>query len=267
MGETGAIYLRLLAARIRADWQYRTSFALFGLGQAAIALLDFLAIAVIFGQVRRLGGWSLPEVAFLYGLSTVAFALADVFVSQVEWVSQLIRDGSFDRLLVRPVGPLVQISAEHFALRRVGKLVQAAAVLGLALAWVDIDWDAGRVALTVVTIVAAAVIFGALFVMAESIAFWLVESREVANAFTYGGQFLTQYPLSILEEWLRRLVIFVVPLGFVAYLPALRILGKPAPDGLPSWLGYGTPVVAVALVQVARMVWASAIRHYRSTGS
>jgi ABC-2 type transport system permease protein len=261
------IWWRLVGARIRADWQYRTSFLLFAVGQALITLLDFLVIAVIFGQVPQLAGWTLPEVAFLYGLSSIGFAIATVLVSQVESVAPLIREGTFDRLLVRPLGPLVQLSAEFFALRRLGKLAQAVAVFVLAIAWLDLDWHAARIALTAVAIVSAAVIFGALFVMTSSTSFWTVDSVEVQSAFTYGGSLLTQYPLSILDEWLRRFVIYVLPLGFVAYLPALLIIGKPSPAGVPRGLGYASPAVAALMAFLARTVWSTAIRHYRSTGS
>ena len=267
MAEVAGIYRRLLAARIRADWQYRTSFVLFALAQGLITLLDFLVIAVLFDQVPQLGGWTLSEVAFLYGLASLAFSLSDVFISQVENVATLIREGSFDRLLIRPLGPLVQISAEFFALRRLGRVLQSVAVLTLAISWLEVEWDLGRAALTVVAIASGAVIFGALFVLTSSIAFWVVGSLEVANAFTYGGQLLAQYPLSILGEWLRRFVIYVLPLGFVAYLPAVLILGKPGSADVPRWLGYASPVAAALLAVAARAVWWTAIRHYRSTGS
>lgn len=267
MAEVAGIYRRMVAARIRADWQYRTSFALFALAQGLITLLDFLVIALIFGQVSELGGWTLAEVAFLYGLASLAFSLADVFISQVENVAVLIREGSFDRLLLRPVGPLVQISAEFFALRRLGRVLQSASVLTLAVSWLDVVWGPGQVALAVVAVLSGAVIFGALFVLTSSIAFWVVGSLEVANAFTYGGQLLAQYPLSILSEWLRRFVIYILPLGFVAYLPALIILGKPGPADVPRWLGYASPLAAALLALAARAVWTTAIRHYRSTGS
>ncbi len=266
MAEVAGIYRRLLVARMRADWQYRASFVMFVLGAALVHVLDFLAIAVLFGQVPQLAGWTLAEVAFLYGLSSVGFALADAFVSPIDYAARLIRDGSFDRLLVRPVSPLVQLAAEFFALRRLGALVQAGVVLWLAIAWLDVQWDAGRIVLTAVTIACGTVIFSALFVICSSIVFWTVDSGEVANAFTYGGNYVTQYPLSILDRWLQHFVTYVVPLGFVAYLPAVVILGKPA-AGMPRMLGYASPLAAAALVVLARAVWVTAIRHYRSTGS
>src|SRR5690606_17758943 len=91
------VYARLVAARVRSDWQYRTSF-LFYLGAQAMASgVDFAAIAVIFTQVDQLAGWAAVEVAFLYGASGVAFGLADLFVSPVEFAAVHIKAGTFDR--------------------------------------------------------------------------------------------------------------------------------------------------------------------------
>jgi ABC-2 type transport system permease protein len=89
----------------------------------------------------------------------------------------------------------------------------------------------------------------------------------VGSSFTYGGDALTSYPFDVLGTWLRRLVTFVVPLGSIAYLPALRLLGKPPPFGLPLVATWSGPVVALVAALVARAVWRLAIRHYRSTGS
>src|SRR5206468_1999840 len=101
------------------------------LAQFGVSFVDFLAVLVIFGQVPALAGWSVEQVAFLYGVSGTAFGLADVFISEVEVLPRRIRLGTFDRLLTRPLGALVQLFAEEFALRRVGKLLQALVVLAI----------------------------------------------------------------------------------------------------------------------------------------
>ena len=58
----------------------------------------------------------------------------------------------------------------------------------------------------------------------------------------------------------------MIPIAFVAYLPALYILDKPDELGLPDALQYASPFVAVLTVLVARLVWENAVRHYRSAG-
>ncbi|MGH9279332.1 MAG: ABC transporter permease, partial [Acidimicrobiales bacterium] len=166
------IYCRLVGARIRADWQYRASFLLFTGGQAMALCLDLLAIVVVFTQVSSLAGWSFDEVLVLYGTSAIAFGLGDVFVSPVEKAALHIKLGTFDRFLLRPVGPLLHLCCEEFALRRVGKLIPPSIVLFTALARLGLPWTPARAIVLAGTIAAGTVIFSALWVITSSMAFW-----------------------------------------------------------------------------------------------
>ena len=271
MGERSAstlyVYRRLVGARLRSDMQYRTSFFLFLAGQIFVGAADFLAIAVIFGRVNSLGGWSVGEVAFLFGMSSLAFGIGDIFISQVELAATHIKAGTFDAFLVRPIGTLWQLSAFEFATRRLGRMVQPLVVLAIALPRVQADWTAAHVALIPVTVAVGVAIYGSIWVLTSSLSFWTVETQELSNSFTYGGNTLTSYPIDVFSGVLRRIVIFVVPLAFVAYLPAVVLFDKPMPFDLPRWVAWLGPVVGALLVALARAVWRLAIRHYRSTGS
>src|ERR671924_216496 len=142
------MYRRMVGARVRADWQYRTSFLLYLGGQTVVASADFAVIAVIFTSVHRLAGWTSTEVAFLYGAAGLAFGLGDLFVSPVEFASNHIKAGTFDRFLIRPVGALWQLLATEFAARRLGRSIQPAIVLVIAIARADgIRWTPATVAL------------------------------------------------------------------------------------------------------------------------
>jgi ABC-2 type transport system permease protein len=266
VADAAALYFRLVAARVRSQLQYRTSFALDVVGVFLVSFLDFAAILIIFQNVTRLGGWSVEEVALLYGISGIAFALTDMLVGDLDLLMLQIRDGTFDLVLIRPRGTLFQIVTSEFQIRRVGRLAQATAIRLYALARLDVDWTVDRVAIVPVTIVSSALIFGAVWVAAICIVFWSIEGRETANTFTYGGQFFSQYPINIYESWLRRLLAFVIPMAFVAYFPALYILDKPDPLGAPQWLRFCSPLVALAACIVAGFVWRFAVRHYRSAG-
>lgn len=260
-------YRRLVVARVRADWQYRTSFLLFLAGQSLVSGADLAALAVVFSSIDALAGWSAGEVVFLYAASGVAFGVADLLVSPVELVGDHIKAGTFDRYLVRPSGALWQLLADEFATRRLGRMLQPLAALVVALGLVDVAWTPAAVLLVPVTIACGAVIYGSLFVVTSSLAFWTTETQEAAAAFTYGGNQITSYPIDVLAAWLRRLATFVVPLASVAYLPGAWLFGKPMPFGLPRAASWSGPAVALAAALVARAVWGTAVRHYRSTGS
>jgi ABC-2 type transport system permease protein len=264
--ESVVLWRRLVGAQVRSQLQYRTSFALDLGGAFLISFIDFLAVLVIFHNVHQLGAWTVREVALLYALSSISFALTDLAIGHFDQFPQKIRDGNFDILLVRPRSTLFQVIGSDFQLRRLGKAAQGVLVLVYALAALDLHWTAGRVAMLVVTVPAAIVIFSSIWVVGGCLAFWTTDGGEFTNAFTYGGNFLAQYPVDILSAWLRRFLAYLVPLAFVSYFPALYLLDKPDPLGLPHILRFLSPLVAVLAAFVAGLVWRFAVRHYRSAG-
>ncbi|MGV9451123.1 ABC transporter permease [Streptomyces sp. NPDC003635] len=252
---------------IRASMTYRTSFVLTVIGNLLITAMDFVAILLMFSQVDSLGGWTLPEVALLYGLCGAAFGLADLVFGSVEGLGARIRDGSFDTLLVRPAPVLAQVGADRFPLRRLGRVAQSTAVLGWALFAVDVDWTVAEVLLVPVTVASGAVIFGSVFVAGSAFQFVAQDAAEVQNAFTYGGATLLQYPPTVFGTELLRGVTFVLPLAFVNWVPAAYVLGRPYPLDLPEWAAFAPPVVAAGFCGLAGLAWRAGLRSYRSTGS
>ncbi len=267
MGESIALYRTLVAARIRGDLQYRASFWLMTTASAFMTLMDFAVILVLFTRVDRLAGWSVGEVAFLYGASGMSFHAADFLVGGLDSLPMHVKSGSFDRFLTRPVSPRTQLMAEGFAFRRLGRVVQAAAVLAYGMAAAPIDWTLARAAMVPAMVLVGVAVYAGIWLAVASVPFWLIEGREFANAFTYGSNFSTSYPITIYGPWLRRVVCYAVPAAFVAYFPALALLDRPDPLGLPHELRYANPVVALVTVAVAALVWRTAVRHYQGAVS
>ncbi|WP_435867411.1 ABC transporter permease [Streptomyces xanthophaeus] len=252
---------------IRSTMTYRTSFFLSTFGNAAITLLDFVGIYIMFSHVDALGGFTLPEIALLYGSCSASLGLADLLMGNTDRIGQRIRDGSLDTMLVRPVPVLAQVAADRFALRRLGRIGQGLGVLVWALASLDVDWTVGRVLLVPVMVVAGAAIFAAVLVAGAAFQFVAGDAAEVQNAFTYGGCTMLQYPPTVFAKDLLRGVTFVLPLAFVNWLPALYLLGRPDPLGLPGWVAYTSPLVAFLVFLPASLAWRAGVRSYRSTGS
>ena len=116
-------------------------------------------------------------------------------------------------------------------------------------------------------LVSGAVIFFAVFIGFACIQFWTIDANEVANAFTYGGNTITQYPMTVYPREIVAGLTFLVPLAFVNWYPALYVLDKPDPFGFPEWLRFASPLAALVLAALSWLVWRSGVRHYTSTGS
>ncbi len=275
---------RLMGARMRSDWQYRTSFLTYLAGQAMVTALEFIAILLLLELVPDLGGWTGTQVAFLYGLASVPFALTTLTIATVERLPLYVRTGNFDRLLLRPVPAMLQLMALEFELRRIGKLIAPALVLVWAVPRLDVAWTATSTLALAVALLCGTGIYAALWILSASVAFWTVASQEATNSVTYGGEYASQYPLHLYRGWIRAVIGWAIPLAFVAYVPAVflfeqfgSVVGAGAgvaadgvdatPLALPTWLFYATPAVAAAALGLAVTVWSVGIRHYQSTGS
>ncbi|NEA32266.1 transporter [Streptomyces sp. SID13031] len=252
---------------IRSTLAYPASFVLTLVSTMLVTGADFLSVVLMFSHIESFGGFSLGEMALLYGSASMALGLADLFTGSIERIGGRIRTGELDVWLIRPVPAFIQAIADNFALRRIGRPLQAGFVLVLALSHLSIDWTVAKGIILVSSMVTGSIIFAAIFVLGAAFQFISIDSAELANSFTYGGQQLTQYPLAIFGKNIVRAVTFVVPLAFVNYYPVLYVLGKPAPLGLPSWIGLLAPVVAVAMIALASLAWRGGLRRYRSTGS
>jgi ABC-2 type transport system permease protein len=260
-------YRLIVAMWVRSSVTYRTSFVLTAFGNLAATGLDFVTIALMFSHISVLGGFTLPEVAFLYGTTSTAFGIADLLMGSMDRLGRRIRDGTLDTLLLRPVPVLAQVAADRFALRRLGRITQGGLVLAWALSRVEVDWTPVKVLMVPMMLVSGAGIFCSVFVAGGAFQFWASDASEVQNSVTYGGNTMLQYPPGLFSRDLVRGVTFVVPLAFVNWLPALHILGEPDPLGLPRWVDFGSPAVAVLCCVPAGAAWRAGLRSYRSTGS
>lgn len=260
------LYLCYVALSLRGQLQYRGSVIMAGVGNLLTTGVEFVAVWALFDRFGQLRGWTLAEAALLYGMVSVAFALAEIIGHGFKAFDQLVKSGDFDRLLVRPRGTAFQVLAQQCELARLGRLLQGLVVLGWSLASLDLLRPSPALALVGATVVGGACTFMGLFVLQATLAFWTVESLELFAIVTYGGVESAQYPLSIYTEGFRRFFTWVVPLAFLSWVPAVAVLGRPEQVG-PAWLAWASPGIGVVFLLVCLRAWRLGERHYRSTGS
>ncbi len=263
------IYRRLLSVSIRSQMQYRTAFILdllsVGIGTAAA----FGTLALILQRFEHIAGWTLWEIAFLYGTVETAFGTMDMVFGGFDPgnFGQKVRRGTFDQIMLRPVSVTVQVLGSELSLRRLARIFQGSSVLVLALVGLHTQWTLCKMALLILMIGGMFCFFGALFIIGSTITFWTVESIEVVNVFTYGGVEMMSYPMSIYDQRLRRFFTYVIPAIFLNYYPALYILDKVDPFNMPSFAPWLSPIVGIGLMLIALSFWKFGIKHYQSTGT
>ena len=263
------LYLRLIAIKIRGQMQYRVSFIFEVFTTALVSGINFLTIALILQKFEGIGGWSLAEVAFLYGMVETAFGLMDMLFSgfDPQNFGIQVRLGAFDQMLLRPIHISVQVLGSEFMLRRLGRILQGLAVLVFAIASLDIHWTAFKVFYLPVVFFSQVAFFGGFFMIGAAITFWTFESIEAINIFTYGGAEMMDYPMHIYQDWLRRFFTFIIPAIFLNYFPALFFLDKVDPLGYPEFAKFLAPFAGFGMLIVGQAFWNFGVKHYQSTGT
>lgn len=263
---TARMVRTLYGSRIRSQASYRTSFVSDLLGQALIVGVEFLELWVILANVGTLGGMTLPQVAVVYGLGSLAFGIADLLLGEIDGLSTYIKSGKLETLMIRPVPMLLQISSLDLSLRRIGRILVGLGMYVVALGIVGFTPTAATLALAVIAPLAGAAIFGALLTMAGAMQFWLIDGREFANAFTYGGNYVATTPGAVFALPMRAFFTFVIPATLVAYAPTLVLLDLPGPMLLPQWTGWMGVPAAILTWALAALLWRAGIRTYTGAG-
>jgi ABC-2 type transport system permease protein len=261
------LYFRYVGFSIRSQMQYRASSLLHFFGQLAITGIEFLAMWALFDRFGQVKGFTLPEVAMLYGMANVSMALAEAIVRGFDTFENMVKTGEFDRVLLRPRSTALQILALELQLTRFGRMLQGLVVLVWAAASMDVAWTAPKIALLTASVLSGACIFGGLFILRGAASFWTIESLEIFATVTYGGVETAQYPIVIYAKPLRRFFTYIIPLACMNYFPSLAITGAADPLGSPPWLPWVCPLVGFVFLILSLQVWEIGVRHYRSTGS
>jgi ABC-2 type transport system permease protein len=269
VAERLGVYLRLAAASVRATTRRPAYLAARTLAAALIVVIEVAGVALMLDRFGSIGGWRPAEVLVLFGLAFAAQGLAMVFGNslEAEKVSELVRRGTFDQVLTRPTSPLGWVVASYVDTRFVGRLLAGAGSVVWAADRAGVTWTAGRAGLAALAVACGAAIVFAVLVAAAGSTFVTVQGSEAVNVLVYGGTYLASYPMQIYGSVLRFLFVWVVPVGLAIYVPALGVLGRQGPPGLPAWLAWLTAPVAAAFLAAGGLAWRAGIRHYVGTGS
>jgi ABC-2 type transport system permease protein len=263
-----SLYLRLIGARIRAQMQYRASFLIELFSFALVTGIEFGVLVILLNRFNAVGGWNLHEVALLYGISSMALSLPEMIGRGFDApFERMMQQGAFDGILLRPWGSFFLILASEFQLRRLGRTIQGFGAFAFGAAALPIAWSLDKALVLLLAIASSALIYMGLFVIGAAICFWTIKAPEVINAFTFGGQQLTSYPLSIYSDVIRTVFLSIVPLGIAIYPASLYLLGRTDPHGLPAALAWVAPLAAAAFMWVALAFWRYGVSKYQSVGS
>lgn len=259
------MYIRIT---VRSWFQYKVDAVLRSM---AVFLRESTGIIVIYFSLLKfdsLNGWNMKETLFLFSLMFLTYGILIIFFTGLRDFGEYVRDGRFDRFLLRPRGELFQVimsNSDWFAAIGHGGL-------GIALFLftandVGIVWNVSTVLYYGLAVAGGVLIQGAIFLVLAALNFFLINTFNLKSVFYWNLRKFMGYPISIFHKAIQSFLIYVVPLAFVNYFPAQYFLRKADMAAYPEAYLYLTPVVGTGCYLLAYVFWRVSLKYYKSTGN
>jgi ABC-2 type transport system permease protein len=198
---------------------------------------------VLFSQVPQVRGYTLGDMAVLYGVVALAHGMAVVFAGGLEHLARLIHEGELDALLAQPKPTLLYALGTRSQPSGVGDIVSGLVMIAFS----------GRVTIPGIPLVILAGIAGAMVLVATAVllhssAFWLGRTDTASRQLYEGTLLFSLYPDTLFGGPMRWIMFSVLPGGFVGFLPATLIKAPSLSVALGVMLAVAVYWMAAVLV-------------------
>ncbi|WP_310539382.1 ABC-2 family transporter protein [Phenylobacterium sp.] len=208
------LYAAQSSAAIRTSFSDRGNFAI-QVGGMIVNDIFFLTLWVLFfAGFRSIGGWTLSDMALLFGLPMSVVGISGVFFGGYRDMAATLLRGELDALLTQPKGLIPRLLARESIATAWGDLAGAVFVLGVfaKLEWADLPALLLAIAAGTTVYVSASISFA-------SLAFWAAGARSFARDLTDFMLLFSSYPGSIYHGAVKTIAFTILPAGFVVLAP------------------------------------------------
>ncbi len=262
------IYWKLVVTAVRAKMEYKVTFLFMLVAVLFYYLGQLGVILVVISKFDSINGWTLGEMAFLYGLLVFSQGLTALFFSSLNNFDLLIAEGGLDRYLVRPLNPLGQILAGSFELGAVANFIIGVAALYYGSTHAGVVWTVGKVIYLPAVLIGAVLIQGGIRLAVSAVAFWTIRNRSLVHTIVYSSKEFILYPITIYNNWMQIFLSFIFPLAFINFYPSHYFLARDSADLLfHPVIQFLTPAVGVLVFSLAYLLWRAGINFYQSVGN
>ena len=255
-------YMRALSLHLKSELEYRTSFIFSFLSQILVFFSYYFVIISLFLRFNNIKGFTMYEVLFCFSIIQFGFAFNEVFARGLDKFDDLIIEGGFDRILLRPKNIIIQILYNESDFVKASRLIQAIIILIISLIKLNIKWNIFKIVCIFLMLLSGILVFFSLFLLAASYCFITVQGLEVRNVFTDGGKHMAQYPIGIFSKGFVYFFTFIIPYAFVNYYPLLFVIGKS--DNI--YYAF-SPLILFIYIIPCIIVFYLGVKRYSSVGS
>jgi ABC-2 type transport system permease protein len=240
-------YLRIYLAFVRncavREMEFRTDLVLFSVSNVLTSALLVLMMAFLFARTREIAGWTAERVVLVTGTQIIVTAMLDfLFFKNMSMLSRYVNRGELDMVLVKPLNSQFLVSLRYVDFSQLPSMVVGAAYVIGAVQRAGIAVTPLSIALYLALLGIAVVMFYSLWFLTVTLVLYVGRINNI-QYLIYPLIEQARLPTDVFRGPLRLAFSFILPIAFVATVPAKALSGLLE----PGTLLYGLAFAAVTL--------------------
>jgi ABC-2 type transport system permease protein len=255
------VYRAFFTSSLAREFEFKANL-LAKFGQNLMWIFFFVMILfVVYGKTNSIAGWGRGHAFVLAASVFLMNAVFNAFFFSLQEIPQQIRMGTMDFVVTKPMDTQFWVSTRKFNFDQIGTTFAGIVMIIAGLRVAEVTPSLLQWLGFLILVATSTAIFYAFNLTLMTSAIWLV---RVDNLWVLGESLVgvARYPIDIYGAGLRRFLTFVVPLAFLATVPARQLVQ--GFDGIAVLEGVAW---AAVVLTVSRAFWRYAMRSYSSASS
>lgn len=257
------IYAALWKNSVTRETMFKGNFLLWIVVEVIWFALQLTFIAVLYLHTDAIGTWTKWQVVLLVGASHFIQQIYQTFfLINCANLSELVRSGKLDFLLMLPVNTRFVVSLRQVDLGGLVNALSAAAVMGYAARQLALS-PAPAIVLGFLALCAVGILIHyCLMFMLATVSFWTVRAQGIVWGY-YNLFQIARMPDEAFSGAFKAVFTFALPMLLVSNVP-VRLLTQKLESPGPLALLFA---MAVACALISEWVWRLSLRRYKSASS
>jgi ABC-2 type transport system permease protein len=269
------VFLTFARNSLIRDMTFRANFFIDAISSTAWVLMNLAFYTLIFNFAPSIGagtGWEkYPFFLFLATALIINSLVQSLFMTNLVELSELIRTGSLDFALLKPMDSQFLVSFTRIEWSSLGNLLVGLVLIAYSLMKLHFMPSALELFLYPIYIVCGVAIYYSLMIAMAATSVWLGRNATMLDFWFYLTTF-SRYPREIYQgTWgtpLRQIFSFIIPVLVVVNVPAKLLVQSLSPQTPIDWgLPLFTLFATILSLAASRFVFQLALSSYRSASS
>ena len=204
------LFKKTFALELSSEMAYKGNFFIKSLGLILADFIGPLVILLIYTNSSGIRGWGFEEFILFQGTFVLVTGLSHFLLLGLPFqVIENVREGTFDKILIKPFNPLIYLSFTSIDLEGLAEVLAGLSLVIWGFIKLDILIVSFNTLLYIFLILVAFIFLYAAFVLMSAMAFLFVKSFGLFDLF-FKIIDVARYPLNIYEGGMRFIFTFLL---------------------------------------------------------